>query len=196
VLNDSEPANLILFLGATIGAQIGIVYYTHNHAGLPIDGGFGESILLTIDNLFHGVFLHVFELFKVSFGPTVEHGTLSGSVFYLFRLAYDALVLLFLYECYQRWKMRHLFKGFPYEPRKVEELLGWLEARCGDEEKWPHRYLDEFLFLILAKEYLRGHDDIVEVMSRQFPWLGVTPEVRGLFVDRKGKVVFYGSDPE
>jgi len=45
-------------------------------------------------------------------------------VFFLFRLAYEAFVVLFLYESYQRWKMRHLFRGSPTPADCGERRLG------------------------------------------------------------------------
>jgi hypothetical protein len=185
-----------LFLGCAFGFQWGLIYFTHDHAGLPVEGGFLESFLLTLDNLSHGVFLDTFELYGLHLGPKVEHSWRSASVFYAFRLAFDALVLLILYGAYQRYRIGHLFWYLPHDLARPDDLLGWLDAVCQDQHKWPARFVDEFLFLVLAKEYARGNYELVRQVSRQFPWLTVARPVRNLFRDADGEPIFHGTYEE
>jgi hypothetical protein len=109
----------------------------------------------------------------------------------LFRLTFDALVILLLYEGWQRWQLRRLFADMP-EPTEVESFLYWLRLTCAERSRLPSTYLDEVMFLVLAKEYLSNNFAFVRQLSSQFPQLPVTPRVRSLFRGPNGVVVFEG----
>ncbi|SIN67997.1 hypothetical protein SAMN05444166_0045 [Singulisphaera sp. GP187] len=192
IFETSEPSTLGLFLGICFGAQVGLLQFTPDHAGLPILGGFAESALLTLNNACHGIFLDTFELYNLDWGKKPEHNYWSATIFYVFRLAFDAFALLYVYGAYRRYRLRLLFQGFPNDPRRVDEFLDWIEARCGDKHRWPRHYFDEFLFLTLAKEYLRGNLTLVRQVSLQFPNLTISDDVRAAFVGPTGDVVFRG----
>ena len=51
-------------------------------------------------------------------------------------------------------------------------------------------FFDEFMFLVLASQYLRGHFDLVQQTTHLFPRLRVDARVRALFLDNGGKKVF------
>ncbi len=125
--------------------------FTPDHAGLPGPEGWAEAVLLTLDNACHGVFLDTFELYDLHLGKTPRHNAWSATIFYAFRLAFDAFALLCVLAAYRRYRLRRLFQGFPHDPRRVDDLLDWIESRCGDEHRWPRSYFDEFLFLMLAQ---------------------------------------------
>ena len=72
-----------------------------------------------------------------------------------------------------------------------ESLSEWIEQTCRIKHSWFQRYPDEFLFLMLVEEYLRGNEDLVRDLSHQFPGLDVRNEVRKLFVSPKtGHLLF------
>lgn len=188
IFNFGAPGNTGFWLGAAFGFQFGLLHFTPNHGFLPIDGGFGQCFLLTLDNLCHGLFLFLFDIFNIHLAGRFDHGTWSGTIFYFFRLAYDALALLLVYQLYQRWRLRRLFRN--YYSGDAASLATWIEERVADEFGWPGRFFDEFMFLALAGQYLRGNFDFVRQVSRQFPRLRVTARVRDVFVDLKGQLLF------
>jgi len=192
IFETSEPSTLGLFLGVCFGAQMGLLQFAPDHAGLPIGGGLVESALLTLDNACHGIFLDTFELYDLHWGEKPDHNWWSATVFYAFRLAFDAFALLYFLGAYRRYRLRHVFHGFPHDPRRVADLLDWIDARCGDEHRWPRQYFDEFLFLMLVKEYLRGNLALVRQLSLQFPRIAVSDGVRSAFVGPDGDVIFRG----
>ena len=192
IFETSEPSTMGLFLGVCFGAQMGLLQFAPDHAGLPIAGGWAESALLTLDNACHGIFLDTFELYDLHWGEKLGHTFWSATIFYAFRLAFDAFAFLYIFGAYRRYRLRHLFRGFPNDPRRVADLLDWIEARSGDEHRWPRHYFDEFLFLMLVKEYLRGHLALVRQVSLQFPRLAVAEDVRSAFVGPDGDVIFRG----
>jgi len=192
IFETSEPSVMGLFLGICFGAQLGLLQFTPDHAGLPLAGGWTEPALLTLDNACHGIFLDTFELYDLHWGEKPVHTFYSATIFYAFRLAFDAFALLYILGAYRRYRLRVLFRGFPHDPRRVADLLDWIEARCGDEHRWPRQYFDEFLFLLLAKEYLRGNLALVRQVSLQFHNLAVAEEVRSAFVGPRGNRIFRG----
>jgi hypothetical protein len=192
IFETSEPSAMGLFLGLCFGAQLGLLQFTPDHAGLPLVGDWIECFLLTLDNACHGIFLDTFELYDLHWGAKPVHTFYSATIFYAFRLAFDAFALLYIFGAYRRYRLRLLFRGFPYDPRRVADLLDWIEARCGDEHRWPRQYFDEFLFLMLAKEYLRGNLTLVRQVSLQFHNLAVADDVRSAFVGPRGDSVFRG----
>ncbi len=192
IFETSEPSTLGLFLGICFGLQMGLLWFSPDHGGLPIAGGPRECGLLTLDNACHGIFLDTFELYNFHWGEKPAHTYRSATVFYAFRLAFDAFTLLAVYGGYRRYRLRGLFRGFPHDPRRLSDLLDWMETRCGDEHAWPRQYFDEFLFLMLAKDYLRGNLATVRQVSRQFPWLAISDEVRAAFIGPDGETTLRG----
>jgi hypothetical protein len=158
--------------------------------GLPGTWGFWDCWLVTLDNVCHGIFLDTFEIYKITLGEPVEHTFFSATVFYAFRLSYDAFFVLLLWEAYQRFRLRRLFGRISSDPRDVAGVICWLETCAGDRQSWPRRYFDEFIFILLARGYLNENYQLVEEVSRQFPWLAVDEEVRTLFRRPDGKLLF------
>ena len=56
-----------------------------------------ECTLLTLNNACHGIFLDTFELYNLDWGKKPEHNYWSATIFYVFRLAFDAFALLYLF---------------------------------------------------------------------------------------------------
>lgn len=194
VLGWGHPTAIGLYLGVLFGLFWGLLSCTNDHGGLEIEGGFWETGLLALDCLCHGLFLDTFELYDIHIGEKVTHTFQSATVFQLFRIGADALLLLFAFEIYQRWRMRRFFLGYPQDATRVEEVLRWMESTFADRDRWAQRFVEEVLFLALLKEYIRGNVEVVRTMSGQFPWMKTTGEVRGLFLDEEGKEAFRGSD--
>lgn len=194
IFHVGEPASLALYFGGCFGFQWGLLAGTSSNAGLDLGAGWGQCLLLTLDNLCHGIFFDFCELYDLNWGPKLKHTTWSATVFSTFRLTYDALVVLFVYVLYQRFRLRRLMWYVPNDPRSFGDVMAWLQYTCSSREQIPARYTDEMLFLILVKEYLAGRFALVRGMSEQFGWLKVDPAVRRLFRDNAGKVVFEGTD--
>jgi hypothetical protein len=181
-LNPLMSAAIGIFLGVALAAQVAVLYYTPNHGGLKIEGGFWECVLLTLDNLCHGVFLDTFEMYDIQLHEKVSHSTFSATVFYLFRLGFDALFAVMIYFLYRRFSTRHMLDKFPGERTTPEALTDWINELCHEEKAYPRHYFDEFMFLMLAGYYLQGDYDFIYKVSYQFPRLLIDSKVRYLFV--------------
>jgi hypothetical protein len=173
----------LAFVCLLFGMQIGLLFYAANHAGLAIEGSFGECLDLSLNNLTH--------VYDLTLGGKVKHTYLSAAVFLGFRAGY-LLTGVFLYDLYKRWKIYRLIGTAPTREPSVSGLTEWIARQCGDKRGWPRFFFDEFLFLLLAGEYLRGHFEMVEYLSECFTRLEVGPEVRRLFVGPDGGVLFHG----
>src|SRR5262249_31223049 len=86
------PAIFGVFFVLCFVCQVAVLRWTPNHGGLAIEGGFRESLLLTLDNLCKGLSLGAFEFLDIHIGEKVRHTHFSSTVFWLFRLAYTWLV--------------------------------------------------------------------------------------------------------
>ena len=182
---DSRSLRLVVFsFGFLLVMQVTLLGFTRDHCGINFDGNFVTSLLLTLDNFFHGVLLDVCELYGLNLAGHIEHNYWSASFFLFFRLGYDAMVLLFVYLAWQRWSARRLL---PVVPANCAELIRWLET--GMDKRWFQRFPSEYTFLILVKEYLAGRYDVVQTISARFDDLSVSDEVRALFIDEGGRQV-------
>jgi len=182
---DSRSLRLVVFSFLfLLVMQVTLLGFTRDHCGIDFDGNFLTSLLLTLDNLFHGVMLDIGELYGLNLAGKIEHNYWSASFFLFFRLGYDAMFLLFVYLAWQRWTARGLLRGLP---TNSQELIRWVETEL--DKKWFKRFPCEYAFLVLAKEYIAGRHDVVRTISERFEDLGVSDEVRALFVDDGGRQV-------
>lgn len=182
-----DPRNLRLVVFSfffLVVVQVTLLSFTRNHCGIAFDGKFVSSLLLTLDNLLHGILFDIGELYGLNLGDRIEHNFWSASIFLFFRLSYDAMFLLFLYLVWRRWTARGLFRGLPATSK---ELIRWLENEL--DKGWFKRFPSEYTFLVLAREYMLGRDDVVRTISARFQDLGISDEVRALFVDADGTQV-------
>jgi hypothetical protein len=193
VFHVGQPGALALYFGACFAFQAGLLYFAPEPMGLAGGRVFSHCWLVALDNVCHGIFLDTFEIYKITIGDPIEHTYFSSTVFYAFRLSYDALFVLLLWEGYQRFRMRRLFARLPSNPRDISGVCYWLDRCAIDRQSWPRRFFDEFIFLLLVRGYLNGNYRLVKEVSRQFPWLAVDDEVRALFVNTDGEVVFQKS---
>ena len=192
IFTTAEPGTLGMFLGAAVGLQLGLLFYTSGHAGLPIKGTLGECALLTLDNACHGIPVEKLGLGRAYWSRRPEPSFWSENILYAFRIATDAFALLIVYGAYRRHQLRRIFRGFPRDPRRPGELLDWLDA-CGRVEPGRTRaYFEEFLFLAIARDFLRGDDDSARRLADRLPWLKLAPEVRALFTRPDGAALFPG----
>jgi hypothetical protein len=190
VLGIASPLATGVLLGACFGFQVGLLYFTLNHGGLDDAGGLGHCFLLTLDNFLHGALLDTCELYNINFAGRVEHGWISATLFYIFRLAFDASTLLLFYQYYQRRRASKIFDHYPEDDDDQAQFADWLVRVYGEAHGWPRLYFDEFTFLLIAGHYLRGENDRVRQLTREFPRLRVTADVRAHFVDDTGAVIF------
>jgi hypothetical protein len=188
--NPAVPRTYSLVFGMVFGFQMGLHYWTLNHGGLEIEGGFWQCLLLTLDNVCQGVFLDTFDLYDLRFAGTVEHTYFSATIFWVFRLAYVALVALLLWDAWRRRSVEIMFVDWPQDSPGPDRVAWWAEGTFGCKSGWTRLFLDECLFLLLAAQFLRGNYDHAREIARQFSWLRVAPDVRELFLDADGKALF------
>ena len=195
VFNAAEPSVLGMFFGACFTLQLWMLYYTTGHAGLAIKGSLGECLLLTLDNACHGILIDKLKFGEIYWERRPDPTFWSENIFYAFRVAFDAFALLCLYAAYRRHRIRRLFGGFPHDPRRADELLDWIEARGRVDIDRSRDYLNEFVFLGLARDFIRGDFESVRRMGARFPWLKASAEVRALFALPDGETLL-PDDPQ
>jgi hypothetical protein len=192
----SMPALLGIFFGLLFGMQVGLIHYTRNHVGLEVEGGLGQSFLLALNNVCHGVFLDTFEIYNINLAGRIQYGFWPGTLFYIFQLGYDLLAALIFYSIYQRYALRKVLRGMP-DPNEdsAATWLAWIQNLCAHRNRWSRKFFDEFLFLAMAEAYVRGQFEAVRVIGDQFPRLLVSREVRRMFVGPNGEALFAPEPP-
>jgi hypothetical protein len=181
---------LAFFLGVGLGVQTSLLHYTSDHVAVPgYAGGWWDSLSLTLDNLFHGVFIYVCELYDWHLAHRVNHSTWSATVFLAFRLSYDVIIIIMVVALFQRRRVGHLMRkandlvASP-TPRKLVE---YLRACCYGGLGWAKTYHDEFIFFCLVEKYLSGQYEECRVLGELFPDIGIPEGVRALFIDPAGR---------
>ncbi len=193
----SAPATTLFFLGVLFSLQVGLLYFMPDHLGITQEGTLVECLLLTTDNLCHGVFLDTFELYDIHLAEKVTHDWWTATVYYLFRISFEAFALIAAYQLWRHYAMRRLFHALPRHWRNVDFVLQWIEEATRTEGDWAREFLDEFLFLVLTGAYLSGDDEMVRDVDRRFPWLRIREDVRRLYVDEYGDRLFeYQPEPD
>lgn len=183
------PGTTLLMALLLLGLQAGLIWCAPVACDLSFEPTFGQAWLMALDSATFNNLLGVLEPAGVNV-PQRAPTWWSDTVFQIFRLAYEAMAVLFAYQLYQRWKLRGILDGMPEPYAGAEEFVRWVDGVCRNEQAWPRRLFDEFLFLSVSALYLRGRWDEARELASRFPWVRVTPEVRKLFVDRNGNAVF------
>ena len=195
----SYTTNIYVAFSVTglLTTQVAMLYLTDTHAGVDFDFSFWSCICITLDNVCRAIFLDVFELYEINVGGIkYEHGNFAAGVFLLYRLAYDAYFIAAGFIVYRRVRMNNMFASFPFAGTKrrrdfkTDTLVDWLEKLSRDEKKWHRGFSDEFIFLMVCEEYLRGDYALARKVSEQFPKLNVAKELRRIFLDSDGNSVF------
>ena len=183
ILDDGAFYATLTILMGLLACQSILLYRVSDHLGFAEISTFREALVISLDNFMHGVFLDVFEMYDIHLSSAKGEKTLwSSTIFLIFRLLYDAFMLLWLYILYQRYRMRKLFKDFP-KAGGVSAFTDWMERVCRQDASWLRKFVDELLFFTIAEEYLRGRFAFVRDLSHQFPSIRVDNEVRALFID-------------
>lgn len=186
----SEPATTLFFFSVLLSSQVGLLYFLPDHLGVAEEGTFLECTFLTLDNLGHGVLLDTQEIYNIHFANKIEHNFWTGTVFYGFRLGYEASLLLAAYQLWRHYSMRRLFRHVPRHWRNIEFVTEWIDLAMRTEGDMAREFLDEFLFLVLVGAFLTGNDAMLRDVNHRFPWLRIDEEVRKLFVDSHGHRLF------
>lgn len=172
----------LIFLTLLPTCQVLLLYFTTDHVGLPIDGSFWQCCLVTLNNLAHGLFLDIFELYNLDVGPSLKAmSSGTATVFVLFRLAFDAIVILIALTLYRRRSMRHFFDELP-DSTEAASMLSWLDRISKRSNEWLRLCPDEFLFLTMTEEYLKNRFDVVRELGREFHGIVVSNSIRRFFV--------------
>lgn len=140
------------------------------------------------------MFLDTFEVYSIHLGERFEHSLYSGTVFYAFRIAFDALAFLIGYMLWKRIWLRRFFSDYPRDERDVSGVMSWITARCGDKNRWPRRYHDELMFLVICKAFVNGEEEFVRQLTGYLPRLQVESKVRELFRGADGTALFQSSN--
>src|SRR5262245_10200723 len=181
---------LAFFLGVGLGVQTSLLHYTSDHCTVPgFQGRLWDSMALTLDNLFHGVFIYICELYRWHLAHRVDHSNWSATVFLAFRISFDVIIIIMVVALFQRRRVAHLMSKaadliIAPTPRK---LVDYLRASCYGGLGWSKTYHDEFIFFCLVEKYLSGKYEECRVLAELFPDVGIPQNVRALFVDPDGR---------
>jgi len=184
-------------IGALFGAQTAALFYSSNHLGLSFDGNFVSCLMISLDNVCHGIFLDSFELWKLSVSDVDYHHTfVSATMFLIFRIMFDVFFVLVFFHYVQRSRMSQLFDRFPAD-RLLDPtaLVNWIGSITKDDEtRWHDRFTDEIIFLGIVRAYIQGDFELVRQLSHQFPQVEVDDSIREMFVDSGGNVIFESAE--
>lgn len=179
--------------GAVFAMEWCMLWLAHDNLGIDVAGGFLGAFWLTVDNLCHGVFLDTFELYGLGVAEPVPLNWLTATVFFGFRLSYDACLLMFLIELYQFRNLARVLDDYPANPpgdaSPVSTLAAWIQRTSAAPKDWSRHHVDEFQFLFLCSLYLRGKYADVFEFSRHFAKLSINEDVRELFLDESDYIM-------
>jgi hypothetical protein len=182
--------HVLAALAGLAGMQTGILYYSHDHLGLAGADSLRTCAWLTLDNVCHGVFLDVFDLYDLHLADPPQHTAWSASIFLAFRVGYDLLFLVLIYHVYLACSVLHLTKKVPEPSGDLGAFAGWLESNCRHERSSPRRFFDEMAFLVIAASYLSDDPSVAHLLCERFPRLRLAAPIRALLVRPDGTAMF------
>jgi len=181
-----------VLLGVLIGTQWALLACGRWPMGMPVEKmTLGTALGYTFDNFTHGVLGDICELYDWRIMPEFQHTFWSATSFSIFRTAASVLALLWIRLAWQRFLARRLFRQFPANCT-YQGMIDWLRGLSRTEQSWMLSNFDEFLFLRIAGEYLANDFSAVQRLTTEFPRLRVDNNVRELFVDAEGHILFQG----
>lgn len=179
----------LLLIALLLGWQAALLYFAPTTCDLSFEPTAGQAWLLALDTVSLNNLIGALETFGVEVVRR-QSSVWSDTVFQIFRLAYEALAVLFVYQLYQKWKWRRLLDSLPESFAGADAFGRWVDTTCRNEQAWPRRLFDELLFLLIAGLFVRGRKDEARGLAWRFPWLRVAADVRQLFRDQDGTDVF------
>jgi len=178
-----------LILGSVIGIQAQLLHSTTDHWGLTISGDWLQCVTISLDNVCHGDSLEACSLQELRFSRPITHSKTSATLFFLFRFACDALVIILCCALWSRRKVAHLavtIDRYLVEPNS-KNLIAYLRHVCYKSKSWAKAYHDEFLFFCLVEKYLSRRYQECRLLMGLFPEANIPQEVLKWFVDAKGR---------
>ena len=141
-----------------------------------------DSLLLTLDNVLHGILFDLCELYGIHFGPDWEHNLQTSTLFLLFRVAFDVLVGVSLYIGYCSREVQLFLRDFPADSDRRSEICLWIDDRMRDSANWTRQFGAECVFLQMVRMFLEGRNDDVRELDHVLPAVQITPAVRSLLL--------------
>jgi len=175
-----------------IGVESGLIAFTPNHGFLNFaePPSYASCTFYAIDHHCQNLLSKLLEPQDIhAIGP-YETNFLSNLIFFLFRISLEILIVVFILWAFWRIRIKRFFHTFPSHLDDFSVLADWIEHLSRHSYRLPSRFHDEFVFIMLAEEYIRGDYAIVNQVSRQFPHINVSPEVVSLFVNEQGSLIF------
>lgn len=177
----SRLVTCLILTAILFGTQAGLLQFAE--IGLGQRYSFIDSLLLTVDNYFHGVVLDICELFELRVGPEWEHHAQSSTVFLSFRIAFDVVVGVAVYVWYRNTEVQQMLCQCPHEITRRKELCLWIDNVMRDRRNWMREFGAECVFLQMVRVYLEDRlTDAIE-LERILPAVQIDPQVRQLFHD-------------
>jgi hypothetical protein len=177
----------LLMVALLYGLQTSLLQFAE--IGFDEQYGFLDSLLLTLDNMLHGVLFDFCELYGIHFGPEWEHNARTATVFLVFRIAFDGLIGVSLYLWYRSHEVQQIIKECPEEITRRSELCVWIDDVLRDKANWTREFGAECVFLQMVRAHLENRfEDVIE-LARVLPAVQITPTVCNLFRDANGKLI-------
>jgi len=195
ILDRNAFYSLALFVGSMIGVESGLIAFTPNHGFLAFQEppSYASCTFYAIDHHCQNLISKFLEPRGIhAIGP-YETSFTSNLIFFLFRISLEIMIAVFLLWAFWRIRIKQFFHTFPSHLDDWVVLAEWVEHLSRHSYRLPSRFHDEFVFIMLAEEYIRGNCALVYQVSRQFPRVNVNPEVVSLFVDDQGRQIFDNS---
>jgi hypothetical protein len=182
-------AGYAFILGMILGTHAGLLHCAPDHGGLDKDNSGQECLLITIDNVSHGVFDAACQQCGLPRHDAVTHSQMSKWIFVLISISFDLAVVGLVVSLWKRRRVHHLatlYRTYA-APLDYNDLKDFLRKACYHSRSWSSAVHDEFVFFCIVEKYLSGRFTQCRELAGLFPDIGVPLEIQELFKDAKGQ---------
>jgi hypothetical protein len=177
----------LLMLATLFGLQAALLQFTD--IGFESRYGLADSILLTIDNVLHGILFDFCELYDINFGPAWDHNVSTATVFLLFRVAFDVLIGVALYLWYRNHEVQQFLEDCPTQTANPSQVGAWIDDLMRDPAHWTRHFGAECVFLQMVRLLLENQPEHVAELNTVLPAVQISPAVRNLFRTADGSKI-------
>jgi hypothetical protein len=183
ILNNRTISFLVITMGLALSIQTSMVWLHSSHMGYGPDVPFLKAILISLDNLLHGVCLDAFEIYGITIAQSLEDlPFIHKTLVFGFRLIYDACFITGGFLLFKRFQMKSLIMSIPAKPT-MEQFREWMDNVTQSETGWLSNYTEETMFIVISNHYIHQRHQEVKTLSKSFQHLSVSNNVRDLFID-------------
>ena len=185
ILNNRMISFLVITMGLALSIQTSMVWLHSGHMGYGPEVSFLKAILISFDNLLHGVCLDAFEIYGIAIAQSLEElPFVHKTLVFGFRLIYDACFITGGFLLFKRFQMKSLIMSIPAQPT-MEQFREWMDNVTQSETGWLSNYTEETMFIVISNHYIHKRHQEVKTLTKSFQHLPVSNAVRDLFIDDK-----------